>query len=98
MLLHSGYHTIPRRKMLWECKPDCRNELVADAIRRDQMDAVLQCLHFRDNTKIDDDGYFKVNKCSVEWKLIESNPPTHTHFTETSKIFLFCRCGPFSTT
>jgi hypothetical protein len=24
------------------------------------MDAMLQCLHFRDNAKIDDDGYFKV--------------------------------------
>lgn len=60
MLLHSGYHTVPRRKMLWEMKPDCRNELVADSIRRDQVDAILQCLHFRDNSKLDDDGYFKV--------------------------------------
>lgn len=60
MLLHSGYHNVPRRKMLWELKPDCRNELVAEAIRRDEVDAVLKCLHFRDNSKIDDDGYFKV--------------------------------------
>jgi hypothetical protein len=60
VLLHSGYNSVPRRKMLWELKPDCRNELVAGAIRRDQMDAVLQCLHFRDNSKLDADGYFKV--------------------------------------
>lgn len=46
--------------MLWELKQDCHNNLVADNIRRDQMDAMLQCLHFRDNTKLDDDGYFKV--------------------------------------
>ncbi len=46
--------------MLWELKPDCHNNLVADNIRRDTMDAMLQCLHFRDNAKIDDDGYFKV--------------------------------------
>jgi hypothetical protein len=46
--------------MLWELKPDCRNELVSDAIRRREMDAVLQCLHFRDNAQIDSDGYYKV--------------------------------------
>lgn len=61
-LLHSGYNSVPRRKMLWEMKPDCHNQLVADAIRRDEVDAVLQCLHFRDNSKLDDDGYFKVCK------------------------------------
>jgi hypothetical protein len=26
------------------------------------MDAILHCLHFRDNTKIDKDGYFKVQQ------------------------------------
>lgn len=46
--------------MIWQLQKDCRNELVADAIRRDEVDAVLKCLHFRDNTKLDDDGYFKV--------------------------------------
>jgi hypothetical protein len=46
--------------MLWELKQDCHNNLVADNIRRDTMDAMLQCLHFRDNAKIDNDGYFKV--------------------------------------
>jgi hypothetical protein len=61
MFLQSGYHSVPRRKMLWENKPDCWNKLVAEAIRRDDVDAVLKCLHFRDNTKLDGDGYFKVN-------------------------------------
>jgi len=60
MLLHSGYHTIPQRKMLWEQQQDCHNNLVAGAIRRDEADAVLKSLHFRDNTKIDEDCYFKV--------------------------------------
>ena len=60
MLLHSGYHCVPRRKMLWEMKQDCHNNLVADNIRREQVDAVLQCLHFRDNSKIDADSYYKV--------------------------------------
>lgn len=60
MLLHSGYHTVPRRRMLWEKKKDCHNDLVAEAVRRDEVDAVLKCLHFRDNSKIDNDGYYKV--------------------------------------
>ena len=60
MLLHSGYNGVPRRKMLWELKKDCHNALVADNIRRDDVDAVLQCLHFRDNSLIDADPYFKV--------------------------------------
>lgn len=47
--------------MLWELQADCHNQLVADAIRRDEADAVLQCLHFRDNSLLDEDGYFKVS-------------------------------------
>jgi hypothetical protein len=61
MLLHSGYHAVPRRRMLWEMKDDCRNALVADAIRRREVDAVLLCLHFRDNSNLDNDGYYKVD-------------------------------------
>ena len=34
MLLHSGYHSVPRRMMIWELKPDCHNALIADNIRR----------------------------------------------------------------
>lgn len=60
LLLHSGYNGVPRRKMLWELKKDCHNALVADSIRRDDVDAVLQCLHFRDNSLLNDDAYFKV--------------------------------------
>ena len=60
VMLHSGYNQVPRRKMLWEKNPDCHNQLVADNVRRLEVDAVLQCLHFRDNCTIDDDGYYKV--------------------------------------
>jgi hypothetical protein len=56
MFLQSGYHSVPRRRMLWQEKPDCWNKLVAEAIRRDDVDSVLKCLHFRDS-----DGYFKVS-------------------------------------
>lgn len=60
VLLHSGYNSVPRRKMLWESKPDCRNELITNAVRRREVDAMLRSLHFRDNTQIDSDNYYKV--------------------------------------
>ena len=60
MMLHSGYHAVPRRRMLWEMKEDCRNHLVANSIRRDEVDAVLKCLHFRDNNELDNDSFYKV--------------------------------------
>jgi DNA excision repair protein ERCC-6 len=75
MLLHSGYNHVPKRKMLWEMKPDCQNLLVSGAIRRDQVDQVLQCLHFRDNTLLDGDGYFKVR-------------PIFNNLNKSSKWFL----------
>ncbi len=46
--------------MSWELKQDCHNNLMADNIRRDTMDAMLHCLQFPDNTKMDVNGYFKV--------------------------------------
>ena len=58
--LHSVYNGVPRRKMLWELMKDCHNALVADNIRQDDVDAVLQCLHFRDNSLLNGDAYFKV--------------------------------------
>lgn len=60
VLLHGGYAPLPRRRMLWENKTDCHNDFIANAIRRDDMDNCLKCLHFRDNQLIDDDGYYKV--------------------------------------
>ena len=60
MLLHSGYNSLPSRRMMWEQKPDCRNDMVADNIRRDEVDSVLTLLHFRDNQEINEDGFYKV--------------------------------------
>ncbi len=62
-LLLSGYHSPPRRRMMWEVKGDCYNTLVASNVRRDTVDTILKSLHFRDNTLIDKsepDIYFKV--------------------------------------
>jgi len=58
--LQSGYGGPPQRKMSWESRPDVYNHFIAQNVRRDDVDAVLKCLHFRDNTQMDQDGYYKV--------------------------------------
>ena len=80
LMLHSGYNQIPRRKMLWEKKPDCHNQLVADSIRRQEVDAVLQSIHFADNCQINDDGYYKIrpiidnlNRCAKYALFLSDN-------------------------
>jgi hypothetical protein len=64
LLLHSGYHSVPQRRMLWENKADCYIGLVADAISRKEVDVMLSCLHFRDNTRIvpDGDNFYKLRR------------------------------------
>ena len=62
-LLLSGYHSPPRRRMMWEVKGDCYNTLVATNIRRDTVDTIMKSLHFTDNTLIENsepDIYYKV--------------------------------------
>ena len=46
--------------MVWELSGDCHNPFIASAIRRDTFEAVLSCLHFRDNATFDGDVYHKV--------------------------------------
>jgi hypothetical protein len=57
--------------MLWENKVDCRSPMVTEAIRRDEVDAVLANLHFCDNSAMTgEDRYYKVKKmlmfCTVQ--------------------------------
>ena len=32
-MLHTGYHSVPARKMLWEQMGDCNNPFISKAIR-----------------------------------------------------------------
>ena len=45
--------------MLWQQQPDCYHEFIASNVRRDEVESILTCLHFADNTKLDNDGYYK---------------------------------------
>ncbi|KAJ8954495.1 hypothetical protein NQ314_007101 [Rhamnusium bicolor] len=37
----SGYLELPRRRLMWEQSPDCHNNLVSNAIRRDKFEYIL---------------------------------------------------------
>ena len=63
MLLFSGYNGPPQRRLLWAQDPDTHSQFVSCAVRREEIESVLKCLHLRDNTLINknnDDGYYKV--------------------------------------
>ena len=52
-MLHMGYHKVPSRKMVLEMVGDCRNDFIADTIRRDTLESVMANLHFGDNAMTD---------------------------------------------
>jgi DNA excision repair protein ERCC-6 len=71
--------------MLWELKPDCHNPLIAEAIRRNEVVAVVKSLHFRDNADMDEDGYYKVNILQT----ISSYKFSPSHKNQIFKYFIF---------
>ena len=60
VLLVSGYHPVPYRRLYWSKDDDVHNLLVFENIRRNTFDKILQFLHFADNTKINQDRYYKI--------------------------------------
>ena len=56
----SGFNGAPQVRMNWELCPEVRSEYIANNLRRTEVEAVLRCLHFRDNKLMDDDRYFKI--------------------------------------
>ena len=61
ILLVSGYHPVPYRRLYWSKEDDVHNLLVSENIRRNTFDKILQFLHFADNTKINQDRYYKIH-------------------------------------
>ena len=60
-MLHTGYHKVPSRNMVWELMGDCRKDFIAEALRQDTLESVMANLHFADNTMANQDKFFKVN-------------------------------------
>ena len=66
ILVLSGYAPVPYRRLFWSSAPDVHNDLIAQSMRRNKFEAILQNLHFADNTKIDSDRYYKIRPLFIE--------------------------------
>lgn len=60
VLLTSGYCTVPRRNSLWSLDDDVHNNSISNAMRRNRFDEIMASIHVVDNTKCNDDPFFKV--------------------------------------
>ena len=76
IVIVSGYHPVPYRRLYWSVKPDVRNKLVFASMRRNRFDEIMQYLHLADNSKINCDRYhnlrplFKaINECFKQFPL-----------------------------
>ena len=56
----SEYHLVPFRWFYWSNQPDVYNQLVAESMRRNRFEEILQCLHFADDSRITSDRYSKI--------------------------------------
>ena len=55
IIVLSGFVPLPRRRLLWDSRPDTRNEAVASSITLNRFEELLRYLHFADNTKLNPD-------------------------------------------
>lgn len=60
VLLTSGYCTVPQRNSLWSLDDDVHNNSISNAMRRNRFDEIMASIHVMDNTKCNDDPFFKV--------------------------------------
>ena len=81
IMLLSGYNKLPNRKMYWEESPDTYSNIVANNMRRDVFESVIQLTHFVDNDNLDkEDRFFKVrplfdnlNRCTKLYMPVEKS-------------------------
>ena len=59
ILLLSGYSSVPRQRMYWECGPDVFNEAVSKAMRRQRFMDIKRFIHFEEQVN-KEDRYSKV--------------------------------------
>lgn len=60
ILLISGYHRLPSKRMYWQEDPDCKVSIVSEAMRRRRFEDILRYIHLNDNTYIGTDSFYKV--------------------------------------
>ena len=60
ILLVSGYHSAPYRRLYLSNEPDMHNDLITASMRRKKFDEIVQYLHLADNSQITTDRYYKI--------------------------------------
>ncbi|XP_046392163.1 piggyBac transposable element-derived protein 3-like [Ischnura elegans] len=61
ILLFSGYHFLPRKRLFWNTDDDCNVTIVRETMRRNRFDDILRYLHLADNTNLDtSDRLYKI--------------------------------------
>nr|XP_023022344.1 piggyBac transposable element-derived protein 3-like [Leptinotarsa decemlineata] len=60
IMLLSGYHKLPNKRMCWQEDPNCNVTIVSEAMRRRRFEEILRYIHLNDNTNIDTDSFYKV--------------------------------------
>ena len=53
MLLLTGYHKLPDRKVYWETTPNTFVQAKSDSMPRNTFDLILRNLHLCDNEQLD---------------------------------------------
>ncbi|KAF2887950.1 hypothetical protein ILUMI_18223, partial [Ignelater luminosus] len=52
ILYISGYVPVPRRPMFWEGRPDTKNTLVSNSMRRNRFEDIFRYIHTADNNNL----------------------------------------------
>lgn len=58
--LWSGFNGTSQLRQNWETTPELRSDFIASNFRRTEVEAVLRCLHYRDNKDMNSDRYYKI--------------------------------------
>ena len=78
ILILSGYHPVPFRRLYWSNQAAVYNHLVAESMRRNRFEEIIKYLHFADNSQITADRYYKIRPLFKEinkyFKIISLHP------------------------
>ncbi|XP_072378904.1 uncharacterized protein [Diabrotica undecimpunctata] len=77
ILILSGYHPLPSRRMYWECRGDSHSHLVSNTMSRNRFEQFHRFLHFNDNTL-----YQQTNKAFKVQPLIDHLNERFHHYLQ----------------
>ena len=84
ILILSGYVQLPSYRKFWEEAPDVQHRIVKNAMPRNRFVAILQNLHFCDNTTIDPTD--KCGKVRPLLDMVHDNLRKHAKLTKCLNI------------